>query len=185
MKNNIITLILASVFAMHTYNINAQVYRGSATEALKNTGGIWVQEKLPPSLLTFSDYSGQVKIKTMLSSLFRQSDSLAGAQMPANAIADFTMTLDKEQINQQQVSTGKNFTTTGLLVMNGTSKKTTAQCELVPRINPEDGFNISVTIRFNPADFGMTMVGETANDPLIVKIVNGYLNKSDNNLAWK
>ena len=184
MKHNIIILLFVSVLTIYVYDLNAQVYRGSATEALRNSGGTWVQEKLPPSLLIFSDYSGQVKIKTTLSSLFRQSDSLAMPQ-PPNAIADFTMTLDKEQINQQQVSAGKTFTTTGLLVMNGISRKTTAQCELIPRINPEEGFNISITIRFNPVDFGMTMVGETVHDPLIVKIVNGYLNKSDNNLAWK
>src|SRR6476469_5341003 len=90
-------------------NIHAQVYRGSSTEALRNSGGVWVQEKLPPSLLTFSDYSGQVKIKTTLASLFRTTDSLAVAQSPSIATAEFTMTLDKQQVKQQQASSGKTF----------------------------------------------------------------------------
>ena len=183
MKNKIIILASLLIFSIEFNQLQAQVYRASATEALRNSGGLWVIEKLPPSLLTFSDYSGQVKIRTTLSSLFRQADSLTA--QPANAIADFSMILDKEQIKQQQVSSGKSFTTTGLLMMNGISKKITAQCELIPRIDPEEGFNVSVTIRFNPVDFAMQMVGETTNDPLIVKIANGYLNRSDNSVSWR
>jgi hypothetical protein len=184
---NIIMMLLSGVLVFASGNTRAQVYRSSATEALRNSGGAWVQKKLPPSLLTFSNYSGQVKIRAALSSLFIQNpDSLAVTQTPADTLADFTMTLDKEQIKQQQVSSGKTFMTTGLLVMNGINKKTAAQCQLVPRNNPQDGFIISVVIRFNPADFGMTMVGETANDPLIVRVTNGYLNKIESSLDyWK
>jgi len=94
MKHNIIILLFVSAFTIHVYDLNAQVYRGSATEALRNSGGTWVQEKLPPSLLIFSDYSGQVKIKTTLLLLFRKSDSIAMLQ-PSNVIADLTMTHEK------------------------------------------------------------------------------------------
>jgi len=184
MKKILLILVLSLGVAAELNLLCAQQYRASATEALRNSGGLWVQEKLPPSLLTFSDYSGEVKIRTTLSPLFRKTDSLA-AQPPTNAIADFTMTLDKEQVKQQQVSAGKSFTTTGLLMINGFSKKTVAQCDLIPRLDPEEGFNVSVTLRFNPADFDLAMVGETTNDPLIVKVANGYLNRSDNNLGWK
>jgi hypothetical protein len=183
---SIIKMLLPAVLLFAAGNLCAQVYRSSATEALKNSGGTWIQKKLPPSLLTFSS-SGEVKIRAALASLFTQNkDSLAVTQTPADTMADFTMTIDKEQINQQQVSSGKTFMTTGQLVMNGISKKTAAQCQLVPRNNPQDGFIISVIIRFNPADFGMTMVGETANDPLIVRVTNGYLNKIESSLDyWK
>jgi len=38
-----------------------------------------------------------------------------------------------------------------------------------------------VMIRFNPADFNLTIKDEPANEPLIVKVSSGYLNKQVNN----
>lgn len=182
MKKYILPFFCIVILTLSTITGDAQSYRGSTTEALQNSGGQWVQKKLPPSLLTFSDYSGQVNIKSALSSLFVQSDdSVPIIQSAADTMADFTMMIDKNQLNQQPVTAGKTFTTNGTLVINGVSKKTSAQYELVPRNNPADGYIISVVIRFNPIDFGMKINGETENDPLIVKVTNGYLNKTQSN----
>lgn len=180
-------LILATALMIAGGKLSAQLYRSSETDALRNSGGEWIQKKMPPSLLTFSNSSGEVKIRAALSSLFVQDkDSLGIAQRAEDTMADFTMLIDKQQIQQQQISSGKTFMTSGTLVMNGISRKTPAQCQLIPRNNPEDGFIISVVIRFNPADFGLTMIGETLHDPLIVRVTNGYLNKMESSLAfWK
>jgi hypothetical protein len=182
MKNNIIYFVLVSILAVSAPVAHAQMYRTASTEALENDGRQWVEKKLPPSVITFSDYSGQVEIKAAIASLFAQNqDSATIVTVPSDTMADFTMTLDKEQIQQQQVSSGKSFTTTGLFTINNISKKITAQCSLEPRNNPSDGFTISVILRFNPSDFGMRITGETENTPLIVKVTSGYLNRLQNN----
>ena len=164
------TLLLATC-------LSAQTYRTSATEALQINGDTWISKTLPPSILTFSDYSGQVNIKVAMSSLFRQNDdSLVLVQSAEDTLADFTMRIDKEQFSQQQISSGKTFNTTGLLIINGISKKTPAQCQLIPRNNPSDGFVLSLSIRFNPGDFGRKINGDTTGESLIVRVTNGYLN---------
>jgi hypothetical protein len=180
MKNNIIHLLIISVLAVTANTASAQIYHAAATDALENNGREWVEKKLPPSVITFSDYSGQVEIKAPLSSLFAQNLDSASILPLADTLADFTMTLDKEQV-QQQIGNGKTFTTTGNLVINNINKKTTAQCVLSPRNNPEDGFSIAVVIRFNPADYGMKVTGEPENTPLIVRVTSNYLNKFQSN----
>jgi len=180
MKNKIIYLLFISILAVITNSTCAQIYRAAVTDALENNGKEWVEKKLPPSVITFSDYSGQLEIKAALSSLFTQKQDSIAAQSPADTLANFTMTLDKEQV-QQQITAGKTFTTTGLLNINNISKKTTAQCLLEPRNNPADGFIISVVIRFNPGDYGLKVSGETENTGLMVRVTRGYLNKQQNN----
>jgi hypothetical protein len=176
MKKNYL-LIISIVLTTGLTKLAAQSYRGSETEALQNNRAGWIQKKLPASIITFSDYSGQVDIKAALSSLFVQpADRTSAVSTAQDTLADFTMILDKEQIKQQQVTAGKVFTTTGTLSMNGISKKIDAQCQLTPRNDPANGFVISVVIRFNPANFGMRINGETENDALIVRVTNGYLN---------
>lgn len=179
---NIINILMIGVLALTLNAAHAQMYRAAATEALENDGRQWVEKKLPPSVITFSDYSGKVEIKAAIASLFLPNpDSVTVVQIPADTLADFIMTLDKQQIQQQQVSSGKTFTTTGLFTINNISKKITAQCSLEPRNNPADGFTLSVILRFNPTDFGMKINGETDNTPLIVKVTSGYLNRFQNN----
>jgi hypothetical protein len=181
MKNNIISILLISALAVTAPAAHAQTYRAAATEALENDGRQWIEKKLPPSVITFSDYSGRVEIKAAIASLFVQNqDSVTVAQTPADTLADFTMTLDKEQIQQQQITAGKTFTTSGLFTINNISKKITVQCSLEPRNNPADGFIISVILRFNPSDFGMKITGEPEDTPLIFKVTSN-LNKLHNN----
>lgn len=179
---NIINILMIGVLALTVNAAHAQMYRAATTEALENDGRQWVEKKLPPSVITFSDYSGQVEIKAAIASLFLPNpDSVTVVQIPSDTLADFIMTLDKQQIQQQQVSSGKTFTTTGLFTINNISRKITAQCSLEPRNNPADGFTLSVILRFNPTDFGMKINGETDNTPLIVKVTSGYLNRFQNN----
>ncbi len=128
MKNKSKILLLVVAMLATTGVINAQAYRAAATDALTNNGREWVERKLPPSVLTFSDYTGQVEIKAAVSSLFAQSLDSTVVQSPTDTMADFTMTLDKDQV--QHIADGKTFSTSGLLVINNTSKKTTAQCVL-------------------------------------------------------
>lgn len=180
MKNKIIYLLFISALAATANTASAQMYHAAATDALENNGREWIEKKLPPSVITFSDYSGQIEIKAPFSSLFAQNLDSASIQPLADTLADFTMTLDKEQV-QQKIGNGKTFTTTGNLIINNITKKITAQCVLSPRNNPEDGFNISVVIRFNPADYGMKITGEPENTPLIVRVTSNYLNKFNNN----
>jgi hypothetical protein len=181
MKNNIISLLFISALAVVTNKATAQMYRAAATNALETNGREWMEKKLPPSVITFSDYSGEVEIKVPFSSLFAQNpDSGSVVQPPADTLADFTMQLDKNQI-QQQISSGKTFITAGNLIINNISKKATAQCVLMPRNNPADGFSIAVVIRFNPTDYGMKITGETDNTPLIVRVTGNYVNKFQNN----
>ena len=180
MKNNLLSIFLISLLAVTAGSAHAQIYRAASTEALENDGKEWVEKKLPPSVITFSDYSGQVEIKAAIASLFVQNlDSVTVVQTPGDTLADFTMILDKEQIQQQQITSGKTFTTSGLFTVNNISKKITAQCSLEPRNNPADGFIISVILRFNPSDFGMKITGEPEDTPLIVKVTSN-LNKLHN-----
>ena len=112
--------------------------------------------------------------------MFAQNPDTLNAQALTDTMAIFTMTLDKDQA-AQQLTNGKAFTTSGYLLINNTSRKTIAQCVLMPRNNPADGFSISVVIRFNPADYGMRITGEPENTPLIVRVTSNYLNKLQTN----
>jgi hypothetical protein len=181
MKKKIILLFFTSTLVVSSYTTYAQIHRAALTEALENNGKEWIEKQLPPSVITFSDYSGQVEIKTIIASLAaEQEDTSAAMQATANDLADFTMTLDRDQLTGQ-IAAAKNFTTAGTLTINNTSKKITAQCLLEPGNNPDDGLIISVILRFCPADFNLRMKEEPANEPLIVKVNGGYLNKQQNN----
>lgn len=177
MKNKIIIIIFITVLAVTGYKLQAQMYRASSTEALENDGKEWIEKKLPSSLITFSDYSGQVEIKTLITSLVAQP---LDSTIETGVYADFTMQLDKSQI-PEQIAAGKNFTSTGLLTINNISKKISARYTIEPRNYMANGFGISVIIRFNPADFDMKLAGETENTSLIVRVTGGYINKLQNN----
>jgi len=180
MKKKSVCIFFISVLAFISYTTHAQMYRAAVTEALGNNGKEWVEKKLPPSLITFSDYSGQIEIKTIVGSLAAEpGDSAAATQATAADYADFIMNLDRDQL-PEQIAAAKTFTTTGTLTINNLSKKITAQYILEPR-NSGEGFGISVIIRFNAADFNLKMKGEPANEPLIVRVSSGYLNKQQNN----
>ncbi|MEP6750173.1 MAG: hypothetical protein ABJB86_20710 [Bacteroidota bacterium] len=182
MNSKIANILLLAALIIFTKEMNAQVYRTATTDALENNGQDWIEKKLPPSIITFSDYSGVVEIKTPISPLFIQNlDSVSFVRAPADTMANFTMTLDKQQVQQQQITLGKNFTTAGILTINNISKTATAQYLLTPRNNPADGFSISVVIRFKPADYGMKITGASENTPLIVRVSSDYLNKFKNN----
>ncbi|HTE09437.1 MAG TPA: hypothetical protein VK645_00680 [Chitinophagaceae bacterium] len=175
MKKKPVCIFFVSVLAFISYTTHAQMYRAAVTEALGNNGKEWVEKKLPPSVITFSDYSGQIEIKTIVGSLAaQQGDSAAAADY-----ADFTMNLDRDRL-PEQIAAAKTFTTTGTLTINNLSKKITAQYILEPR-NSGEGFGISVIIRFSAADFNLQMKGEPANESLIVRVSSGYLNKQQNN----
>jgi len=181
MKNKFISLVFISAILVSSCALHAQAYRTAATEALENNGKVWVEKKLPPSVITFSGYTGQVEIKTLVASLATEQDDSIATLLPSTIdCADFTMTLDNDQL-PEQIAAAKTFTTTGLLTLNNTSKKITAQYTLEPRSNTGEGFIISVIIRFNPADFNIKMKDEPVNEPLIVKVSNAYLNKQQNN----
>src|SRR5450432_1532039 len=128
MKNKIRNILFIMLLAIITTSATAQIYHAAVTDALENNGREWVEKKLPPSVITFSDYSGQVEIKAPVSSLFAQNPDSVSAQY-ADTLADFTMILDKEQA-QQQITNGKTFTTSGNLIINNISKKASAQCVL-------------------------------------------------------
>src|SRR5450432_4303979 len=118
MKNKIRNILFIMLLAIITTSATAQIYHAAVTDALENNGREWVEKKLPPSVITFSDYSGQVEIKAPVSSLFAQSTDILVTQPIADTMADFTMTLDKEQLQQQQIANGKTFTTSGNLIIN-------------------------------------------------------------------
>ena len=175
MKKKPISIFFISALVFISHTTHAQMYRAAATEALEHNGKEWVEKKLPPSVITCSGYSGQIEIKTIVGSLAaQQGDSAAAADY-----ADFTMNLDRDRL-PEQIAAAKTFTTTGTLTINNLSKKITAQYILEP-CNSGEGFAISVMIRFNAADFNLKMQGEPANEPLIVRVSSGYLNKQQNN----
>ena len=176
MKKGSIGIFLVSALALISYTAQAQMYRTAATEVLQNNGKEWVEKKLPPSVISFSAYPGQVEIKTMVSSLMmaQQLDN-AATVANSNDCADFTMNIDQDQL-PEQLAAAKTFTSSGVLTINMISKKITAGYVLEPH-NSGEGFIISVMIRFNPADFNLIMKDEPANEPLIVKVSGGYLNK--------
>ena len=181
MKNKSIHIFFIITLVACRGSLHAQAYRNAATEALENNGKEWVEKKLSPSIITFSGYTGQVEIKTPISSLEKVQDDSLTALLPSTSnYADFTMILDKDQL-PEQIATAKTFTTTGLLTLNNTSKKITVQYTLEPRNNTGDGFIISVIIRFNPADFDIKIKGEPNSEPLIVKVDGGFLSKQQNN----
>jgi len=173
MKKITIVVFFISIMAFAGPRSYTQMYRAAATEALENNGNQWIEKKLPSSVIIFSDYSGLVEIKTMIAALAETADSSAAG------VADFTMNLDKSQL-PVQLAAAKNLTTTGTLTLNNISKKIAAQNTLEPR-NSGEGYTISVMIRFNPADFNLAIKDEPANEPLIVKVSNAYLNKQVNN----
>ena len=175
MKKKSFTIVFICALAFASFTTQAQLYRSAATEALQNNGKEWTEKKLPASVITFSAYSGQVEIKTMVASLMTQQQDAAAIATPVNDYADFIMNIDRDQL-PEQLAAAKTFTSSGVLTINTISKKITARYVLEPR-NSGEGFIISVLIRFNPADFNLTMKDEPFNEPLIVKVSGGYLNK--------
>lgn len=181
MKKKFINTLLISAFALIANAAAAQIYHAASTDVLENDGREWVEKKLPPSVITFSGYSGQVEIKAPISSLFELNADSVSATLPySDTMADFTMILDKEQVQQQSVN-GKTFTTSGNLTINNITKKVIAECVLSPRNNPADRFSMSVVLRFNPADYDLKINGEPENTPLIVRVTSNYLNKLQTN----
>lgn len=180
MKNKLRCLALLTALLVTTGILQAQTYRAASTDVLSNNGTEWIQKKLPPSVITYSDYSGQIDIKAAISSLFEPGTDSLAVQNPADTMADFTMMLQKEQA-QQRISTGRTFNTTGTLTINGISKKIDAQCVLEPRTDPSKGFIISVALKINPVDFNLKpapfMVEDSA---VVVRVTSGYINRQMN-----
>ncbi|MFT3937021.1 MAG: YceI family protein [Chitinophagaceae bacterium] len=181
MKNYSTPLLVFTCATMLLLNLtaSAQAYRTAATAALETNGREWIEKRLPPSVITFSDYSGLVEIKTIVSSLTsKENDSTLVPETAA--YADFTMTLDKDQL-PEQVAAIKTYNTTGNLTINKITKKVDAQYSLDPRSNTGQGYSISISIRFNPEDLNLDIKDEPTSEPLIVRVSNAFLNKQQNN----
>ena len=86
------------------------------------------------------------------------------------------MNLTKKQIAEQLYS-GKTFSITGFLKINGINIKVPAQYILEPSGDIENGFTISLVIRLNPNDFKVKIAGEAQNNPLLLKINSGFVSE--------
>ena len=178
MKSKIITtLLIAALFVMGSVLYAQMYYTGSGSEAVENNGKEWIDRELPPAIIFFSDNSGQAEVKADISSLIENKNhpEMVMKNDPAN-FADFRMNLDKKQIAEELYS-GKVFSSTGFLKINGIAEKVTARYLLEPAGDIENGFTISLIIRLNPADFHITIKEEAANTPLLLKITSGIVNE--------
>lgn len=152
-------------------------YTANSTELIENNGKDWVQRKLPPSVITFSDNSGQAELKTDISSLIEKDTvSITELQPGINSLADFKMNLDKQKIVSQLYS-GQVFNTTGFLKINNITKPVITQYFLRSSGDYENGFTISVIIRFVPGDFNIKITGETESTPLLLRIDDGIVDE--------
>jgi hypothetical protein len=178
MKRRIITGVLIAGLVTISNCIYAQMYyTATSTELIENNGKAWVEKKLPPSVITFSDNSGQAELKTDISSLIEKDTlSVTELQPEINSVADFNMMLDKQKIITQLYS-GQVFNTTGFLKINNIMKPVTTQYFLRAAGDYENGFTISVIIRFVPADFNLKIAGETENTPILLRVDDGVVNE--------
>jgi len=178
MKRRIILTMLIAALTALNINTSAQMYyTANGTEIIENNGKSWVQKKLPPSVITFADNSGQTELKTDISSLIEKDTmSIAGLQPEINSLADFKMNLDKQKIISQLYS-GQVFNTTGFLKINNIMKPVATQYFLRAAGDYENGFTISVIIHFVPMDFNIKIAGETENNPLLLRIDDGVVNE--------
>ncbi len=55
MKNKFLNIFFIIALVTGSNTLNAQAYRTAATEALENNGKEWLEKKLPPSVITFSN----------------------------------------------------------------------------------------------------------------------------------
>src|SRR5258708_2747383 len=143
MKRRIIqTICIAALTAMKIDTSAQMYYTANGTELIENNGKGWVQKKLPPSVITFSDNSGQAELKTDISCLIEKDTiSIAGLQLGINSLADFKMSLDKQKLMSQLYS-GQVFNTTGFLKINNIMKPVTTQYFLRASGDYENGFTI-------------------------------------------
>ncbi len=173
----ILTIFIAALAAMNIDTSAQMYYTANCTELIENNGKGWVQKKLPPSVITFSGNSGQAELKTDISSLIEKDTiSITELQPEINSLADFKMSLDKQKIISQLYS-GQVFNTTGFLKINNIMKPVTTQYFLRAAGDYENGFTISVIIRFTPRDFNIKIAGETENTPLLLRIDDGVVNE--------
>ena len=178
MKRIVITGILITGLVPKNTCIYAQMYyTANSTELIENNGKNWIEKKLPPSVITFSDNSGQTELKTDISSLIEKDTiSITELQPEINSVADFKMNLDKQKVISQLYS-GQVFNTTGFLKINNIMKPVTTQYFLRSAGDYENGFTISVVIRFVPGGFNIKIEGETKNTPLLLRIDDSAVNE--------
>ena len=178
MKSRITGIMFIAALTAMNIDTSAQMYyTANGTELIENNGKGWVQRKLPPSIITFSDNSGQAELKTDISSLIEKDTIPATEPQPeTNNLADFKVNLDKQKIISQLYS-GQVFTTTGFLKINSIIKPVITQYFLRAAGDYENGFTISVIIRFVPMDFNLKIAGETENTPLLLRIDDGIVNE--------
>jgi hypothetical protein len=178
MKRKIIqTFIITGLAAISTCVYAQMYYTASSTELLQNNGKDWVQKKLPSSIIVFSDNSGQAELKMDISSLIEKDTlSIASPRSEINNLADFKFNLDKQKIIAQLYS-GQIFNTTGFLTINNIMKRVALQYFLRSSGDYENGFTISVIIRFIPKDFNIKFTGEPENIPTLLRIDDGVVSE--------
>ena len=177
-KAAIVTIIMMTVLFVIGSVVYAQMYyTASSLAAVENNGKEWIEKRLPPAIIMFSDNSGEAELKADISPLLVHLNVMpSGAQNTGPSYVDFTMDLDKKQI-AEELYTGKIFTTAGFLRINDTRIKVSAQYTLEPLGDIENGFTISLIIRLNPDDFKIKIDGEPANAPLLLKVTSGIVNQ--------
>lgn len=168
----IIALILSG------FTSDAQMYYTSnGAEVIENNGKDWIEKKLPPAVIVFSDHSGGAELKEDLSSLIETIPaSITQLRPEINDFADFKMKLDKQQL-VSQLYTGKVYNETGFLKINNISKPVPVQYLLDPSGDVENGFTMSMIIRFTPKDFGISVTGDNDNAPVLLKINGGVVDE--------
>ncbi|MBS1609450.1 MAG: hypothetical protein JSS70_11965 [Bacteroidetes bacterium] len=152
-------------------------YTSNGAEVIERNGKDWIEKQLPPSIIIFSDRSGQAELKEDLSSLIETTPaSLRRLQQGVNYFADFKMKLNKQQV-VSQLYTGKMFNSTGVLQINNIVRYVPIQYLLDPSGDIENGFTISMIFRFVPKDFDINVSGDNDNAPIILKINAGVVDE--------
>ena len=178
MKTTIITgFLIASIFFISSVAYEQMFYTAAGSEAVENNGKEWINKELPPAIIFFSDNSGQAELKANISSIVEKTANPDTVfQTERENFADFEMNLDKRQIAEELYS-GKVFTVTGFLTINGIRIKVPAQYLLGPSGDIENGFTISLIIPVNPRDFNIRIAGEAQSTPILLKVNSGILDE--------
>ena len=131
-------------------------------------------EKLPGTVITLSNYSHQLEIRTVLFSMTAYSERSNFSQFEPPVSLDLKMIVSPNNM-QRYLTSGKVFTANGILQLNNISKPVTLQYTPYPEGTEDKGqMLISLIVTFNLSDF---FPGEFPDESIAFVVNNSFVNR--------
>lgn len=131
-------------------------------------------EKLPGTVITLSNYSHQLEIRTVLFSMTAYSGQSNFNQFEPPVSLDLKMIVSPN-LMQRYLTSGKVFTAKATLQLNNISKPATLQYTPYPEGTEDKGqMLISLIVTFNLSDF---FPGEFPDESIAFVVNNSFVNR--------